>query len=223
MEVFMLIYKATSKTSGKSYIGQTVDLKQRIRSHKHLSRNPKTHFHYAIQKYGFDDFTWEILKIVDTKEELILCEISLIADHDTFDSGYNMTIGGEGNLEPTDELKKRWSEQRKGRIVSEETRKKISKSNKGKPKSDRHKKSLKRAWETRPPITKETRQKQSDSSKGKINTKTYICTDPDGVDHITTNGLTLFCEERNLTATNLMKVLRGDRPHHKGWTIRRKE
>ena len=61
----------------------------------------------------------------------------------------------------------------------------------------------------------------SQTSKGKINIKRYKLTDPDGIEYTTTNGLVNFCEKNNLTSTNLMKVLKGDRKHHKGWTIER--
>ena len=69
----MLIYKATSKTSGKSYIGKTTNtLKQRVGEHIRKSKKSKhtNHFHNAIKKYGKDDFVWEILDTCDSEEEL---------------------------------------------------------------------------------------------------------------------------------------------------------
>ena len=57
------------------------------------------------------------------------------------------------------------------------------------------------------------------ASKGKINIKTYKLTDADGNEYITENGLSVFCEQHNLTSANLMKVLKGQRKHHKGWRI----
>ena len=50
--------------------------------------------------------------------------------------------------------------------------------------------------------------------------KTYICIDPDGVEHITPN-LPQFCRDHNLTRSNLITVLSGKWKHHKGWRIRR--
>jgi len=61
----------------------------------------------------------------------------------------------------------------------------------------------------------------SKSSKGKINIKKYELTDPNGNIFVTTEGLVKFCEEHGLTPANLLKVIKGDRPHHKGWTIKR--
>lgn len=55
----MIIYKSTSKTTGKAYIGKTTKpLKQRITQHLSKSKisNHTNHFHNAIKKYGKDDF-----------------------------------------------------------------------------------------------------------------------------------------------------------------------
>ena len=103
---------------------------------------------------------------------------------------------------------------------TEETKRKISESLKDKPKSDIHKKSLSKAWEKRKiehPVSEETKKKMSETSKGKINIKTYKVIDPNGVKYITTNGLTKFCEEHNLTVTLLHKVVMSERKHHKKW------
>ena len=103
---------------------------------------------------------------------------------------------------------------------SEETKQKMSETSKGKPKSDIHKKSLSKAWKKRKieyPVSDETKRKMSESSKGKINIKTYKVTDPNGVEYITTNGLTKFCEEHNLSVKLMNKVSMGERNHHKNW------
>lgn len=219
----MVVYKATSKTSGKSYIGITNDFDRRRKQHKSLAKNPKTHFHNAIKVYGFDDFLWEVLEECANTEELYEREIALIKEHNTFDNGYNMTIGGEGNLEPTMELRNRWSEARKGKTHSEETKRLISESRKGISFSDEHKASLKESRNNRDGASDETRAKMSKNRKGKLNIKIFICIDPDGNEYETKNGLTKFCEEYNLTPSNMHKVLKGERKTHKGWTIRRKE
>ena len=103
---------------------------------------------------------------------------------------------------------------------SDETKKKISEIRKGIKFSEEHKKKLSIARKKRI-TTYKTRQKMSKSSKGRINIKKYKLIDPNGIEYITTNGLAKFCEENNLTSSNLMKVLKGDRNHHKGWTIKR--
>ena len=86
--------------------------------------------------------------------------------------------------------------------------------------SGEHKENLSKARKQR--VTKiETRQKCSKTSTGKINIKQYILIDPNGKEHITTNGLSQFCKEHNISHGNMSNVLKGIRRHHKGWTIRR--
>ena len=101
----MLIYKATSKTTGKVYIGQTQStLEERIRKHQVASENKQYHFYNAIRKYGFDDFTWEIIEDnindVDTLNER---EIYWIEYYNSYENGYNSTRGGEGRVSRDDE------------------------------------------------------------------------------------------------------------------------
>ena len=62
-----IIYKATCRTSKKSYVGQTVQsLNLRKLGHKTQAfteklKENKGAFHRAIVKYGWDDFEWETL------------------------------------------------------------------------------------------------------------------------------------------------------------------
>lgn len=68
----MIIYKVTNNLNGNVYIGQTSKTLEERRS-KHekesLTENRKTvKFHNALQKYGFENFTWEILKTCSSQE-----------------------------------------------------------------------------------------------------------------------------------------------------------
>ena len=95
----MLIYKATNKITNKSYIGQTIKkLDQRKSEHKHRAffENSNTKFYNAIKKYGWYNFTWEILEESNewSKEELDEKEIYYIQLYDTINNGYNILIGG---------------------------------------------------------------------------------------------------------------------------------
>ena len=90
-----IIYKITNKVNGKSYIGQTrYTIEFRWRQHQHKKDN--TNFHNAIHKYGIENFNIEILEECDI-EDLNSREIFYIAKYDTFNNGYNLTIGGDGN------------------------------------------------------------------------------------------------------------------------------
>jgi len=99
-----IIYKATNKINGKSYIGQTINKNFDIyikRSHKkpsEYSKDINRVFHNAIRKYGWNNFEWEILEKCDSKNELNEMEFHYIKQYNTFFrmNGYNMTFGGEG-------------------------------------------------------------------------------------------------------------------------------
>jgi len=116
----MIIYKVTSTTSGKVYIGQTtkrlVDRKQQHLKNARLGK--KTNFYSAIRKYGTGDFVWEIIDNAESKGTLNELEIKHISEHNTYKCGYNMTEGGEGgdtiSMKSTKEKKKQGA--KKGNI-----------------------------------------------------------------------------------------------------------
>ena len=115
------IYCVTCLLTGKLYFGQTIRLiEKRWERHiqeAHSGSNYK--FHRAIRKYGEENFVVEEVLTVSapTKEalkaKLDYVEIRLIKKFSTFRNGYNMTLGGEGQV---------------GRIFSEESRRKMSES-----------------------------------------------------------------------------------------------
>ena len=70
-------------------------------------------------------------------------------------------------------------------------------------------------------LTDKQRHDMSKIRKGKMNIKKYALLDPLGNEHITNNGLTLFCEQNNLTISIIRKTLTKERNHHKGWKILR--
>ena len=128
----------------------------------------------------------------------------------------NTTDGGEGwknvSLETREKLRKAHT----GKKRSKEARKRMSEVRKGMKFSKEHKKNLSIARKKRI-TTNKTKQKMSLSSKGKINIKKFKLIDPDGNIYITNHGLSLFCEEYNLTPSLLHKTIKGERKHHKGW------
>ena len=95
----MIIYKATNKVNGKSYIGMTsYTLEFRKRDHYNCAMRHAFHsvFHHAIRKYGFDAFTWEEIDNAMFYDDLQEKEKYWIKHYDTYNNGYNLTIGGEG-------------------------------------------------------------------------------------------------------------------------------
>lgn len=136
-----IIYKYESP-SGKVYIGQTINLKDRRRCFNNINkRYSGTKFMKAIKKYGRENFKFSIISqiICDDKTELRnqLDELEkfYIKKYDSYNNGYNMTEGGSGSKGcfQTEESRKLISEKAKGRKNaflgrhhSEETRKLLS-------------------------------------------------------------------------------------------------
>ena len=87
------IYKVTNKVNGKVYIGQSVDIGRRWR--QHMTAEDDIYFHKAIQKYGVENFEWEVIEKCK-KSELDERESYWIEYYDSFNKGYNCTKGGDG-------------------------------------------------------------------------------------------------------------------------------
>ena len=96
-----IIYKYTSP-SGKSYIGQTVNsLERRARSNG-IGYKPCPIFYKAIQKYGFQNFSCEVLKNIEKDrleelgKELDFWEQYYIKLYNSLSpNGYNVRAGGD--------------------------------------------------------------------------------------------------------------------------------
>lgn len=111
--MYGIIYKHTNKINGKVYIGQTTQHpKDRWDGGWGYCNNP--YFMSAIKKYGWDNFTHEILGEYETKETLDMAEIEAISLYEATnrEKGYNMKSGGS-NGKLTEETRKKISETRK--------------------------------------------------------------------------------------------------------------
>ena len=89
------IYKITSPT-GRIYIGQTTNLKLRVRDYKRNTCKLQTKLYASLRKYGFNQHKFEIIE----KVELVSGnerEIHWIAFYKSFNTrkGMNMTSGGK--------------------------------------------------------------------------------------------------------------------------------
>lgn len=94
-----VIYLLSSKTEKKKYVGLTRrPIQTRMRNHKkHAEKTPGTKgsLQEAINAFGIDDFTIEILKTADTLGELSKQEKHYIEYYDTIKpNGYNDNRGG---------------------------------------------------------------------------------------------------------------------------------
>lgn len=90
------IYRATNKITQESYIGQTNNFHNRKWQHERCYEKEKCKFHDAIEKYGTDNFEWEILETCDTRKKALKLERNYITLYNTYHSGYNENKGGVG-------------------------------------------------------------------------------------------------------------------------------
>ena len=96
-----IIYKITSP-KGKVYIGRTINFESRMVEHKCEANKLRRDYplYRAIRKYGWDNFTKEVLATVVGEDAAILLEASYIEKYDAVKKGYNSTYNtvGGGNV-----------------------------------------------------------------------------------------------------------------------------
>ena len=174
-----IIYIHRNKINGKCYVGQTT-----VSPHTRWGENgcnyirnykdgkfihPK--FARAILKHGWDNFEHLILSDIYTSiEELNAAEVATIAKYDSFNDGYNATLGGDNfGIEPWNKGKKTPEEtlaKLRGKKLSEEHKRKISEAKKGKARSEETKKKISEAKKGHV-VSEEAREKISENKKGK--------------------------------------------------------
>lgn len=114
IEVYGIIYKITNNINGKVYIGQTTQKRgfvdrypnkgvgiERVYNFHKKNKNRNDGYNVyllnSIEKYGFDAFTVdEVFDVAFNKDELNEKEMYYIKYFDSFNNGYNSTLGGEG-------------------------------------------------------------------------------------------------------------------------------
>jgi len=147
-----VVYCHTNKFDGKKYVGITKN-KPEVRWNNGNGYRNNEYFYRAIKKYGWHNFTHEILYTNLTEQEAEQMEIQLIKEYECYkkENGYNIHLGGNSGHKFTDESKEKLRNALKGKPKSEETKRKISEAHKGKTASE------------------ETRAKISESLKGESN------------------------------------------------------
>lgn len=117
------VYIHTNKTNGKKYVGQSSNVIERWRGGgKNYFNSVK--FFNAIKKYGWDNFTHEVLYDNLDKETANKIERELIKKYDSINSGYNIQEGGAISL-TQESLDKMGKSLKQGYIDHPERREKI--------------------------------------------------------------------------------------------------
>ena len=107
------IYKIENLINGKIYIGQSVDIHERWLEHKRINNreNEKVAQSYplyqAFKKYGLENFSFEVIEEckreqLDEKEQYWINYYHSFI-HDPQSHGYNLTLGGQGFNNITEE------------------------------------------------------------------------------------------------------------------------
>lgn len=172
------IYKITSP-SGKIYIGQSIDIKERLRQYKGLRCKKQFKLYRSLLKYGFENHKIEIICECSI-DELNAKERYFQEFYNCVDKGLNCILTNtndkkgvlseetkkkisEKNKNPSIETRIRKSNGQKGKIVPMEMRKKISESSKGRIVSLETRKKISESGRN---ISDEKRKRLSDSHKG---------------------------------------------------------
>jgi group I intron endonuclease len=229
-----VIYKLTCRINGKAYIGTTVNLKTRLKSHAQ-SKYP---IGRAIRKYGLENFSIDIIDGSNDKKiafnQLEPHYISVFKTKGV--GGYNLTNGGEGSSgfiqspesrersrqgsigtkrSEESKLKMRLAKLRK--TISAEHKLRISESNIGVKKSDSCKRLISEKLTGNKNFLGKTFTDEVKKHLSEINSKTWTVRNPDGI-VITVTNMKSFCLENKLSNSAMSRVLSGKSEYHKGWT-----
>ena len=129
------IYKIVNP-NGKVYVGQTINLENRLRQYKYAQCKHQVALYNSIKKYGWSNHIFEIIEQFEIQDKIVLNEREKywIKDLKSFGpNGFNCNEGGNGNTgrRCSDETKKKISLGNLGKKVSEEAKKKIGDASKG--------------------------------------------------------------------------------------------
>lgn len=126
------VYCHTNKINGKRYVGITKQKPEKRWGNGHnYVKNPV--FYNALKKYGWEEFSHEILywglseKDAKDKEKHLISKW-LLTDRE---HGYNMSPGGEGAGSISAETRLKISKAKKGQKLSDKSKKKMSLSRTG--------------------------------------------------------------------------------------------
>ena len=211
------IYSFINKTTGKRYIGQAAYMMGRKGNHLlHLRRNDhdNSYFQNAFNKYGEEDFTFEILEEVpkledgtNDRDKLTEREQYWMDFYKSYEEefGYNINPSASMNYMSgrthTPEARKKISDAAKLRTISQETRDKIAETIRNVPKAK---------------VNMKFKEAKHDVSKPGKTFFEYHVTTPEGVEHVFIN-LTEFCALNNLSRTHLASMINKG-TFYKGWT-----
>ena len=168
------VYRHTNLINNKVYIGITRQKPENRWGYNGSNYKSTPHFWNAIQEYGWNNFSHDVLYSGLDKDEACKIEQDLIREYKSQDNryGYNIMSGGTMPDMPQsvrDILSKKLKGNKNGfgKPCSDEKKKKISDAQKGKSLTEEHRRniSLAKKGKTHKPLSQESRKKISDSHK----------------------------------------------------------
>jgi group I intron endonuclease len=146
------IYLIKNIINNKVYIGSAVNIDRRWEQHKKLLKKGKhhsCHLQLAWNKYGEQNFKFEILEEVSNPLHLVSYEQVYLDYHKSYEDerGYNIckVAGSPLGLRRSEEAKKKMSEAKTGIKFSEEHKQKLREAKTGIKFSEEHKQKLREA------------------------------------------------------------------------------
>lgn len=211
------IYCIENKTTGKKYIGQSVNVKDRWMKHISELNNNSHHNSYlqnAWNKYGVDDFKFTVLEYCEI-DKLDEKENYYIELYDTLnrDCGYNLKSGGQSTNHYSEETRKKMSESGKKTYLNPERRElqRINALNQWANPKIKEKISGKNNYMYGKHHTDETRRKMSEARKGRKpsnrNTTPVFCIELNKLFEDATEA----GKELLIDGSAILKVCRGER------------
>lgn len=93
------IYKITNLINQKTYIGQAINVSKRWSDHRAaaIHNHPVQPIHYALIKYGLENFDFEAIASCKTQDDANFIETELVKQYNSYiedGKGYNATLGG---------------------------------------------------------------------------------------------------------------------------------
>jgi len=164
------VYAVTNLLNSKVYIGQSSNIRARLRQHRKVTT--QSALSNDIKIYGAVNFSWKVLHESDSLSERHALECFWIAKTDSTKLGYNKATGGPGptGFKMANETKEKLSLALTGRHVSEETKEKHRVAATG-FKHSQETRDLLSKRRTGVPLSAEIAAKMSESRKGALNPK----------------------------------------------------
>lgn len=127
------IYAIINKVNGKRYIGLSRNIEYRFYKHKVKLRgniHPNKHLQSAWNQYNENNFEFVVLETTGEVDKLSDLEKFYIAQYDSYNNGYNKTVGGEEaegfvGKRHSDETLQIMSQKSKARWQDEEFRQRV--------------------------------------------------------------------------------------------------